>query len=82
MQRVRNRVRTYFLVGLQANMDRAQNFAEFEMYFGDARLLTTEVDHYMAVTSADIQRVAGQYFAPTNRTVLDVIPQPAEGGAE
>ena len=82
MQRVRNRVRTYFLVGLQANMDRAQNFAEFEMYFGDARLLTTEVDHYMAVSSADIQRVAGQYFAPTNRTVLDVIPQPAEGGAE
>jgi predicted Zn-dependent peptidase len=51
------------------------------MYFGDARLLTTEMDRYLAVTPADIQRVAGQYFAPTNRTVLDVIPQPAEGGA-
>ena len=81
MERVRNRVRTYFLLGLQGNMERAQGFAEFEMYFGDARLLTTEMDRYLAVTPADIQRVAGQYFAPTNRTVLDVIPQPAEGGA-
>lgn len=82
LERVRNRIRTYFLVGLQANMDRAQNLAEFELYFGDATLLTTEVEHYLSVTSADIQRVAAQYFAPTNRTVLDVIPQPEEGGAE
>jgi predicted Zn-dependent peptidase len=82
LERVHNRVRTYFLVGLQGNMSRAQSFAEFELYFGDAALLTGELDRYLAVTAADIQRVAGQYFAATNRTVLDVIPQPSEGGAE
>lgn len=82
LQRVHNRIRTYFLVGLQANMDRAQNLAEYELYYGDATLLLSELDRYLAVTAADVQRVAGIYFAATNRTVLDVIPPAAEGGAE
>ena len=65
----------------------AKNLAEFELYYGDAGLIRQELDRYLAVTSADIQQVAGRYFAETNRTVLDVVPPPreeaatAEGGA-
>lgn len=81
--RVRNQLRSYFLFSLQSNMERARNLAEFEMYAGDANLVRSELDRYLAVTSADIQRVAGRYFAATNRTVLDVVPaQAAQGGAE
>jgi predicted Zn-dependent peptidase len=61
-------------MALQSNLQRAQRVAEFELYWGDGSLLNTEADKYLAVTAEDIQRVAKQYFAPTNRTVLDVVP--------
>ncbi|AKF08152.1 M16 family metallopeptidase [Sandaracinus amylolyticus] len=86
LEKLRNRVRASFVFGLQSNLDRAKNLAEFEMYWGDAELIRAELDRYLAVTSDDIERVAGRYFAETNRTVLDVVPAPraeesAEGGA-
>jgi zinc protease len=85
MERVRNRIRAYFVVNVQSNLMRAERLAEYELYYGDASLLRTELDRYLAVTPADIARVAGQYFTETNRTVLDVVPPPepaAEGGAQ
>jgi hypothetical protein len=36
--------------------------------------LLGELDRYLAVTGDDMKRVAGRYFTPTNRTVLDVLP--------
>ena len=69
----------YFVFGLESNLSRAKNLAEYEMYFGDAALLRTELAHYQAVTREDIQRVAGRYFAASGRTVLDVMPPPREG---
>lgn len=87
LERLQNQIRASFVFGLQSNLDRARNLAEFEMYYGDAGLIRQEMDRYMAVTSADIQCVAARYFAETNRTVLDVVPPPreesaaAEGGA-
>ena len=78
LEKLRNRVRASFVFGLQSNLDRAQNLAEFEMYWGDAELIRAELDRYLAVTSDDIRRVAGRYFAETNRTVLDVVPAPRE----
>jgi predicted Zn-dependent peptidase len=85
MERIRNRMRAYFVVNVQSNLMRAEHLAEYELYYGDATLLRTELDRYLAVTSADIQRVAGQYFTETNRTVLDVTPPPEAapaGGAQ
>ena len=82
LQKARNRVRSIFIFGLQSNRDRSQRLAEFELYYGNAELIRTEADHYMRVTRADVQRVAGQYFAATNRTVLDVVPLPAQEGGE
>lgn len=74
LEKARNRVRAAFLFGLQSNLSRAQRLAEYEMYFGDANLLKNEFEHYRAVSENDIKRVARQYFAESNRTVLDVIP--------
>ncbi|MBN1652975.1 MAG: insulinase family protein [Deltaproteobacteria bacterium] len=80
LQKAQNRVRAAFLFGLQTNLARALHLAEYEMYFGDARLLLDEFDLYRAVTVEDIKRVVRQYFTPNNRTVLDVLPAASRGG--
>ncbi|MCB9620908.1 MAG: insulinase family protein [Sandaracinus sp.] len=82
LQKAHNRVRSYFVFGLQSNMSRARQLAEYEMYYGDAALVRSELERYLAVTREDVQRVARQYFDATNRTVLDVMPAAAaEEGA-
>jgi predicted Zn-dependent peptidase len=77
LEKAKNRVRSSFIMGLQSNLQRAMRVAEFELYWGDGNLLNTEADRYLAVTLADVQRVAKQYFAAENRTVLDVVPAPS-----
>ncbi|MDD9940725.1 MAG: insulinase family protein [Myxococcales bacterium] len=76
LEKAKNRVRSAFVFGLETNLARAQRLAEFEMYWGDAKLLNSEAERYLKVTNEDIMRVAGQYFAASNRTVLDVVPAP------
>jgi predicted Zn-dependent peptidase len=82
LQKAKNRIRAMFVFELQTNLSRAMHLAEFEMYFGDANLLNQEAERYLAVTLDDIKRVAKLYFAPTNRTVLDVIPAKAASAAK
>lgn len=74
LEKAKNRMRAEFVFGLETNLSRASKLAEYETYFGDANLLLGELEHYTAVTLDDVKRVAGQYFAPTNRTILDVVP--------
>jgi predicted Zn-dependent peptidase len=70
-------------MGLQSNLQRALKVGEYELYFGDGNLLNEEADRYLAVTLADVQRVAKQYFASINRTVLDVVPaRPASASTQ
>ncbi|GAB5547459.1 MAG: pitrilysin family protein [Sandaracinaceae bacterium] len=78
LQKAQNRIRSSFIFGLQSNLQRSQRLAEYELYYDDAALIREEMARYMAVTREDIQRVAGQYFTETNRTVLDVVPQPPQ----
>jgi predicted Zn-dependent peptidase len=82
LQKAKNRIRALLVFELQTNLSRAMHLAEFEMYFGDANLLNQEAARYLAVTLDDVKRVAKQYFAPTNRTVLDVLPAKAVNAAE
>ncbi|MFO0630746.1 MAG: hypothetical protein U0325_34680 [Polyangiales bacterium] len=53
------------------------------MYDGNAALLRTELDRYLSVSAADVQRVAREYLTAANRTVVDVLPpeRPAEPAA-
>jgi len=74
MRKLRNRMEARFLFGLQSNIARAQQLAEFELYWGDANLLTTELDKYLAVKKEDIQRVAAQYLKNETRSRIEVKP--------
>jgi predicted Zn-dependent peptidase len=78
LEKAKNRLRGYFVFGLQSNLSRAMQLAEFEMYRGDAELLRSELDRYLAVTADDVRRAAGAHFAASNRTVLDVLVPPPE----
>ncbi len=82
LQKAKNRVHASFVFGLQSNMQRSQRLAKYELYWGDANLLKLELDHYLAVTEDDIQRVAATYFDPSNRTVLNVTPGTAPASEE
>ncbi|HET8933949.1 MAG TPA: pitrilysin family protein [Polyangiales bacterium] len=77
LDKAKNRMRANFVFGLENNLQRASRLAEFETFYGDASLLLAEIERYSAVTLDDVKRVAGLYFAPTNRTVLDVVPAKA-----
>ena len=83
LEKLRNRLQSFFIFGLQRNLERAQTLAEYELYWGDAELIRGELARYMAVQSDDIRRVAAQYFSTSGRTVLDVVPaaEGSEGGA-
>jgi predicted Zn-dependent peptidase len=36
--------------------------------------VNTDLERYLAVSGADVQRVARTYFRPENRSVVDYLP--------
>ncbi|HEY0977941.1 MAG TPA: pitrilysin family protein [Flavobacteriales bacterium] len=53
----------------------AENLASAHVFLGSTAKVNTELEQYLAVTAADLQRVAREYFVPTNRVVLHYLPQ-------
>jgi zinc protease len=77
LTKVKNRIEAGEILGLQTNFARAQQIAEHELFFGDANLINSDVDHYLAVTAADVSRVVARYLTPEHRT--RVLVKPAGG---
>jgi predicted Zn-dependent peptidase len=74
LEKVKRRIRSSFVFGLQTNMSRATRLGEYESYFGDARLLATELNQYMAVTPQAIQDAVKKYLGPERRQLVEVVP--------
>jgi len=73
-QKLRNQVEAQAISGYGTMAGIAESLANYEMYQGDANLINTETDRFMAVTREDIRRVAREYYQPDNRVILYWMP--------
>ena len=77
LDRVRTRLVSVLVRGLDAVLSRTLEFAKFELVHGRAELISELPERLAAVTAADVQRAAST-LRPDNRAVLELIA----GGAE
>ncbi len=73
-QKLQNQVEANAISGYGTMAGIAESLANYEMYQGDANLINTEVERYMAVTREDIRRVAKAYYTKDNRVTLYWMP--------
>jgi predicted Zn-dependent peptidase len=75
LKKLQNQIENQFVDKLSSVEGIAENLAVYETHFGDASLINTEINRYLAVTKEDIQRVANLYFDEKNRLVLFWLPK-------
>ena len=81
-QKIRNQVESQFVQQNSSAVGVAEQLANYHVYFGNANLINTEIDRYMKVTPADLQRVAKKYLNKENRVVLHYLPKSAQNKPE
>jgi zinc protease len=74
-QKVKNQITTEWVSSKGTMAGIAENLANFEVYFGDANLVNTELEKYNKVTREDILKVAKKYLNKDNRVVLYYVPK-------
>lgn len=75
-RKLQNKVENEFVTGNSTMAGIAENLAQYQVYYGDADLINTEIGRYMKVTRDDLKRVAGKYLNKENRVVLYYLPKP------
>ena len=81
-QKVKNQIQSQFVSANSSMAGIAESLANYEVYFGDANLINTEIDRYQKVTREDMMNVAKKYLIKDNRVVLHYLPKskgPAAG---
>ncbi|MFT5168928.1 MAG: zinc protease [Saprospiraceae bacterium] len=74
-QKLKNKIENDFILDNSGVQNRAATLANYHLFFGDANLINTEIDKYLAVSKEDIQRVAKKYFSKDNRATLHYLPK-------
>lgn len=74
LERTRNKLRADFLRRQESNLAVGATLTNAEAVAGDWKYAYDLVDKEIAVTAADVQRVAQKYLVKSNRTVATLIP--------
>ncbi len=69
LSKVKNKVESSLTFGEMSILDKSMNFAFFEL-LGDAEMINEEAPRYLAVTTADVVRLAKDVFRRTNCSSL------------
>ncbi len=69
-QKLRNQIESSFVQSNSSMAGIAETLANYHMYYGDANLINTEIDKYLAVTREDIMQAAKKYYKEENGVVL------------
>jgi zinc protease len=74
LEKAKNQEIAGFVLGRDTDEERAVALASAAVIGKDPGLANTELDRYLSASTADIQRVAKDYFQSTRSTVLIVTP--------
>jgi predicted Zn-dependent peptidase len=74
-QKLRNQIESQFVQQNSSMAGVASNLATYHMLYGDAALINTEIERYMAVTREDIMHAARKYYNINNRVSLLYMPK-------
>lgn len=80
-QKVKNQVESNFVSGNATMAGIAESLANYEVYFGNADLINTELARFQKVTREDILNVAKKYLNKDNRVVLYYVAKGKKDGA-
>ena len=78
LTKAQNGYRTRLITQQQQVLARAEALQSANLFLGDPEAVNTNWRRYLAVTAADLQRVAQQYFKPENALVLLITPGAAQ----
>jgi zinc protease len=81
LDKAKNEILGEFIVDRQSLQTRADELGQDAVVLKDPELVNTELERFLAVTPADIQRVAQTYFVPENMTRIDVYPSHSGQGS-
>jgi len=73
LQKAKSGLELTFLRGLESNLGKANQLIEGAVFYGDPGQFRNDYQKTMAVTAADVKRVAAQYLS-RSRIVLSVVP--------
>ena len=76
LQKLKNQIEYGFVTGNQSMAGIAESLANYHTYFGDANLINTEIERYLAITPEDIQAAAQNYYVPEQRVTLYFLHDP------
>ena len=74
-QKLRNQIENSFVQKNFTVAGRAEQLANYHLFYKNTNLINTELQNYLKVTKEDIARVANQYFTRENRVVLHYLPK-------
>lgn len=85
MDKARNNWKRNTVSSVANTLSRAMTLGRYALFWNDPNLINTYTDRIVAVTPAEVQRVAAKYLVPENRTVVITMPKapggsPTEGG--
>ena len=75
LQKAMNQLEADFIFGLQTNMRKGLNIADYAVRGGDYRKIVEAYEKLQSVTKEDIMRVAAEYLVEDNRTVIILVPE-------
>ncbi len=76
LAKAKQQMQALFVFGLEGTTPRAQYLAQYELFFGDARELATEVQHFNSVSAEQLKTAAREFLTPD--AAHAVVVQPAQ----
>ncbi len=77
LTRARNAFRADFIHERETSFGRAEALQHYNLFHGSVAEVNSDLDRYLAVSAADIQRAATKYLDPANSVVVIVRPKAA-----